>query len=374
MTLYDDLLRTELPDRPISSANREVLPAGAAPALRRAEIGQHRLRREIVATWIANSLVNRGLDVFVSELEDETGAGLEDITLAYVIARDAFGLLQSGRAIEELPPRVRASARSRCSRQALRVVSRRPLVPGPRQAAVADGRGGHPLSARHRPDHGCGLPVASGTGPAAEALAPRDGGMHRCRRAARRSPGRWQRSAACSLGVRHRGGGRERGGDGGCRGSPDAGGPCPLLPGRAARPRLARRCHRQGAAAQRLGPAGTDPARGRAGRCLRGLTRAAVQAGGDGTRPGIEAWARASLRGLDRYRAVLAELKRALRSTSPCSASPSAPWASSCADGEQARNMVTAPLWSLQQQDKDATDRRPRLPLLLGIAIYGASM
>jgi hypothetical protein len=28
----------------------------------------------------------------------------------------------------------------------------------------------------------------------------------------------------------------------------------------------------------------------------------------------------------------------------------------------------------LQQQDKDATDRRPRLPLLLGIAIYGASM
>jgi glutamate dehydrogenase len=44
---------------------------------------------------------------------------------------------------------------------------------------------------------------------------------------------------------------------------------------------------------------------------LRGLTRAAMQTEGDGTLPVAEAWARSSLRGLDRYRMMLGELKAA---------------------------------------------------------------
>jgi glutamate dehydrogenase len=65
-------------------------------------IAQHRLRREIVATWLANSLVNRGLDVFAFDMMEVTGRELEDVALAYVLARDAFGLLPLWSGIESL--------------------------------------------------------------------------------------------------------------------------------------------------------------------------------------------------------------------------------------------------------------------------------
>lgn len=109
MTLYEDLLRTEVPDRPYFLGDlKRYFPR---PLRRRFDdaIEGHRLRREIIATWVANSLVNRGLEVFVSELEDETGADLVSITLAYAIARDAFQLIPLWGEIEALGPAVAAS-------------------------------------------------------------------------------------------------------------------------------------------------------------------------------------------------------------------------------------------------------------------------
>ncbi len=70
----------------------QVLPAAAAQALP-AQIAQHRLRREITATLVANSLVNRGLGEFLGELGDQTGRSAASIARAYVIARDAFALV-----------------------------------------------------------------------------------------------------------------------------------------------------------------------------------------------------------------------------------------------------------------------------------------
>ena len=55
---------------------RQVFPAPAASAATPSQIEQHRLKREIVSTWIANSVVNRGLDVFVSELRTRPAARL----------------------------------------------------------------------------------------------------------------------------------------------------------------------------------------------------------------------------------------------------------------------------------------------------------
>ncbi|HRY24507.1 MAG TPA: NAD-glutamate dehydrogenase [Geminicoccaceae bacterium] len=109
MTLFTDLLATELPDRPYFAGDlakyfpRPLRRGFAGP------IAEHRLRREIIATWLANSLVNRGLDVFCTELEDETGASLADICLGYVITRDAFALLPLWAAIEDLPREVPAA-------------------------------------------------------------------------------------------------------------------------------------------------------------------------------------------------------------------------------------------------------------------------
>ena len=115
MTLYEDLLRTELPERAYFVL--DLAKYFPRPLRRRfAEpIKEHRLKREIAATWIANSVVNRGLAVFVSELEDETGGSLEDVLLAYVTARDSFGLLQVWGRSRPCRPACRASCRRGCS-------------------------------------------------------------------------------------------------------------------------------------------------------------------------------------------------------------------------------------------------------------------
>ena len=114
MTLYADLLTTDLPERPYLAG--DIAKYFPRPLRRRFNeaIEGHRLRREIIATWIANSVVNRGLEVFVSELEDETGAGLADVTLAYVVARDAFQLLPLWSEIEAMPHTVPAQMQLDC--------------------------------------------------------------------------------------------------------------------------------------------------------------------------------------------------------------------------------------------------------------------
>jgi len=57
-----------------------------------AEIRGHQLRREIIATVLANDIVNRGGATFVSRLEDKTGQTAEDVLRAYIIVRDGFNL------------------------------------------------------------------------------------------------------------------------------------------------------------------------------------------------------------------------------------------------------------------------------------------
>jgi glutamate dehydrogenase len=93
MTLYDELLASELPDD--SYLLKDLIKYFPRPLRRRfrEQIAKHRLRREIIATLVANSLVNRGLGEFVGELGERTGRTSAAIARAYVIARDAFGLV-----------------------------------------------------------------------------------------------------------------------------------------------------------------------------------------------------------------------------------------------------------------------------------------
>jgi glutamate dehydrogenase len=55
-------------------------------------IDNHRLKREIIATQIANDLVNHTGVTFVHRLKEATGADYADIAAAYVISRDVFDL------------------------------------------------------------------------------------------------------------------------------------------------------------------------------------------------------------------------------------------------------------------------------------------
>ena len=103
MTLYDELLASDLPDDPYLL--QDLIKYFPRPLRKRfaEQIAQHRLRREITATLVANSLVNRGLGEFVGELVDQTGRSAASVARAYV---DRPRRLRAGAAVR------RSSSRS----------------------------------------------------------------------------------------------------------------------------------------------------------------------------------------------------------------------------------------------------------------------
>jgi glutamate dehydrogenase len=77
-----------------------------------ADISAHRLRREIVATMITNSIVNRTGFSFAHELMRATGLPAADIAQAYIATRDAFDLRDLWAEIEALEGETSAQLQS----------------------------------------------------------------------------------------------------------------------------------------------------------------------------------------------------------------------------------------------------------------------
>ena len=70
------------------------------------QLHQHRLRREIIATQIANDLVNHMGISFVERLRQSTGACTSTIALAYILSREVFQLEYWWKEIEALDYKV----------------------------------------------------------------------------------------------------------------------------------------------------------------------------------------------------------------------------------------------------------------------------
>ncbi len=102
MTLYSDLLESDVPDDPWLVRDIGLYFPKALTEKYGDYLERHRLRREISATYITNSLLNRGGPTFVTDLENETGAGPDRIARAYLICRRVFGLAEYWSAIEAL--------------------------------------------------------------------------------------------------------------------------------------------------------------------------------------------------------------------------------------------------------------------------------
>ncbi|MGO7675397.1 hypothetical protein ACC685_36380, partial [Rhizobium ruizarguesonis] len=56
------------------------------------DIASHRLKREIVATVLANESINRGGPSFTVAMMDATAASAPEVVLAAIVARDGFYL------------------------------------------------------------------------------------------------------------------------------------------------------------------------------------------------------------------------------------------------------------------------------------------
>ena len=105
-----DLMGTSIPDDPdLSDLLVNYFPTPMRDAYGDA-IRRHRLRREIVATALANDVVNRMGPTFVKAMMDKTGASCADVARAFAIVTRAFGLATLWQQIEALDNRVPANA------------------------------------------------------------------------------------------------------------------------------------------------------------------------------------------------------------------------------------------------------------------------
>jgi glutamate dehydrogenase len=70
------------------------------------EINGHRLRREIISTMLANSMVNRGGATFITRLMDQTGATTTEIAQGFVAVRNSYGLTELNGEIDRLDTKI----------------------------------------------------------------------------------------------------------------------------------------------------------------------------------------------------------------------------------------------------------------------------
>ena len=106
--LYRALINSNVPeDRYLSAELNRYFPG---PVRQRfaARLKRHRLRREIIATAITNSLINRMGPVFPVRAQDDTGADPAAIARAYTIAREVFAIRGIWAQIEGLDNRIPA--------------------------------------------------------------------------------------------------------------------------------------------------------------------------------------------------------------------------------------------------------------------------
>ncbi len=91
LILHDELLASALPDNPYFARElRDYFPAAMRDRFA-AEISGHRLQREIIATLLANSMINRLGPSFPERILEETGKSADALARAYALARDCFG-------------------------------------------------------------------------------------------------------------------------------------------------------------------------------------------------------------------------------------------------------------------------------------------
>jgi glutamate dehydrogenase len=110
LTLFDDLVKGGLPDDPyLEHELMGYFPHRMAQEFA-SEISSHRLRREIIATRLANDIINRGGPAFVSRLKDLTGETDEAVGRAFLLVREGYDLNRLYAEIDALDNRIDGGA------------------------------------------------------------------------------------------------------------------------------------------------------------------------------------------------------------------------------------------------------------------------
>jgi len=121
---YQELLESDLPDDPLLS---EDLVRYFPPTLNERyadSVQSHRLRREIIATSVTNSMLNRTGPGFITEMKTRTGLSAPEIARAYTIVRDVFDLRGLWQRIEALDNVASSEAQTAMLHETSRTVER----------------------------------------------------------------------------------------------------------------------------------------------------------------------------------------------------------------------------------------------------------
>ena len=179
--------------QPTSSTTRRSTSELVAyfPARMRAayaeEIGGHRLRREIVATQLANEMINAGGPTYPTRMAERAAADVGAVARAYMAVRDSFALADLNGAIDGLDGAVTGGAQMALYRAAQTLLLNE-TVWFLRNASFAEGIG--PVVETYRPAiEGVAGGARCGSAAARCRGHPQGGrGLLRRRRAGRRSP------------------------------------------------------------------------------------------------------------------------------------------------------------------------------------------
>ena len=109
MSVFDGLMTSNLPDDPYYSRALKAYFPRVLTEKFSAAISSHPLKREIIATFITNTVVNRTGATFVNFIASEAGATAADVIRAFTLAREIFDLEALWDQIDALDYRVEAS-------------------------------------------------------------------------------------------------------------------------------------------------------------------------------------------------------------------------------------------------------------------------
>ncbi len=111
IALTEDILASELPDDPwFEGVLVDYFPAALASMAD--AIKRHPLRRQIIATQLANRVVNRGGITFVNRAMEETGAATVDIVRAFTVWSELLGMRSYLAEVEALDGTVKTGVQS----------------------------------------------------------------------------------------------------------------------------------------------------------------------------------------------------------------------------------------------------------------------
>jgi glutamate dehydrogenase len=122
--LYEELLDSDVPEDPYLAHDLQRYFPAPLPERYSEPMRDHRLRREIIATVVANQLVDRGGTTFTFRLGEETGATTPQLARGYAAAREVFEMRDFWNEVEALDNRIEAGTALQMLIEGRRLVER----------------------------------------------------------------------------------------------------------------------------------------------------------------------------------------------------------------------------------------------------------